>query len=469
VIAAAAPPPDARDRPSFLDDLCAGAARLLRLSTAQKIEALAAAGELLRSEGGAPIVAELERMLIDRGYPKRSANLEPQLLATFLSPQHLDAIVDNPAALPGGRALLDGGQVEIAPGVQLTGFPAGPLLVIGSGNSMMPALVATVHALLASCPVVVRGSRLNHPVLEHVFSSLRSIGHPVLATMLDQVHSLSIDHRDPEDARRLHWLLRHGPFAAVNLWGGRAALDALVAALGANPHHPVPILMKPLTGVAVVSQRHLAEQSDLDESARALAEAILAMGQQLCSSPTEAYFVGKRSNAIAFAERVARALELDATADGRTIDDRSALLLDRIRNRAEEVGSAVFVPATEDSTWTLVVSSNRSVFTRLPPDCALSIHDRSGFLELIVVPDLETVGERIAALPSAPCHGEIDQVQTIIRIARLDEMAHLIQDLRSHGGVYRVVPPEHVVVRHPLEPLDGQHLIALLTRQTVLI
>lgn len=39
----------------------------------------------------------------------------------------------------------------------------------------------------------------------------------------------------------------------------------------------------------------------------------------------------------------------------------------------------------------------------------------------------------------------------------------------AHAGVYRAVPPRYFVARHALEPLDGQHLLALLTRQTVML
>lgn len=452
----------------FLDGLRGGVGQLLRFTTADKIEAFAAAGAFLRSERGAPVTAELERMLVAAGYPPRSARLEPALLAGFWSRPQLDAIADNPAALRGGRALLDGALVEVAPGVRLTGFPAGPLLVIGSGNSLVPAAVAATTSLLASCPVVVRGSRLNQPVLEHAFAALRGAGDPVLAALLEHVHLLALDHRRPEDAADLRWLLRSGPFAAANFWGGRAALDELVAELGHNPAHPIAIPMEPLTGVAVITQRHL-EDATGPAPAGALAEAMVAMGQQLCSSPTEAYFVGAPAAARAFAGEVARALDQLGGAGERSTSDRSALRLDRVRDRCEQAGSEVYLPARGDASWTLVLSEARSAFTRLPPDCALPIHDRSGFLELITVPDLEAAAERIAGLPAAPCHREIKQVQTILRLAGLDEVTHLLRLLRPRGGVYRVVPPEHVVIRHALEPLDGQHLLALLTRQTALL
>jgi hypothetical protein len=461
---------DERAHFPFLHGLRGEVAELLRFTTDEKIAAFDAGARFLGTERGRAVLDEIARELIQGGYPERSARLDPAMLPAFLARDNLASIVDNPAALPGGRALLDGAFVEIAPGVTMSSFPAGPVLVIGSGNSFMPAVVATIEALLASCPVVLRGSRINQPVLERVFAALREAGDPTLAALVARVHLFFLDHRVPEEASRLHWLLRHGPFAAGNFWGGRVAIDELTAELGRNPAHPVAIPMEPLTGVAVITQRYLDEaEGGSEAAATSLAAAVLAMGQQLCSSPTEAYFVGDPAAAEAFARQLAGALEAAGGSGDRDPGEGSAMLLDRVRNRCEELGSTVLLPASEDASWTVVVSAGRSAFTRLPAACALPIHSRSGFLEIISLPDLAGVADHIAALPSAPCHGEIARVQTILRLARLDELRQIMRSLRGRGGVYRAVPPEYVVFRHALEPLDGQHLIALLTRQMVLL
>src|SRR5689334_19764594 len=138
-------------------------------------------------------------------------------------------------------------------------------------------------------------------------------------------------------------------------------------------------------------------------------------GQQMCSSPTEAHLVGSRADAELFAVELAGELARSGEAKARRLDDRQAVLLDRVRDRCDEAGSAVLTPREGTSEWTVVVSSGSSVLDDLPASLALGIHDRHGFLELIAVPDLDAVADRIAALPAAPCHQGIKQVQTVLR------------------------------------------------------
>jgi len=408
--------------------------------------------------------------LVDCGYPTRSAQIELALLLQLLSDTHLRAVIENPAALPNGHALLDGRLVEIGPGVCVSGAPAGPVLIVGSGNSLIPAVTATVQALLASCPVALRGSQANHAALALLLAGLGRAGDPVLTALLDRVHPFFLDHRDPAQAEQLRRLVRTGPFAVGNFWGGRSALDSLVADLGHNPHHPVAIAMEPLTGVAVVSQEHLADpDTGITRAARALAYAMTVLGQQMCSSPTEGYFLGDIEEAERFAHAVAAELRLDRAASSGGVGGTRALQLDRVRDRCADAGSLVLMPADDDTSWTVAVSAGESVFTRLPPEYALHIHDRRSFLELIAVADVSAVADRIAALPSAPCHRGVEGVQTVIRLATDEEMEELLRRTRSRGHPYRIVPPEHVMVRHALEPLDGRHLLSAFTRQTVLI
>jgi hypothetical protein len=52
-------------------------------------------------------------------------------------------------------------------------------------------------------------------------------------------------------------------------------------------------------------------------------------------------------------------------------------------------------------------------------------------------------------------------------LADLTDAQRLAGLLRARRGVYRVVPPAHVAARHPMEPADGQHLLSLFTRRTI--
>jgi len=464
------PPPqlserDVLSRFPFLAHLEREVAELMQIRTADKLAAFQQGAEFWTSPHGQEVQDRIARALAATGYPEASARYELSLVPSFLSREGLEPLVTNPAALHGGTKWLDGEFTESAPGVFTSGFPVGPLLIVGSGNSLMPAFVAAIEGVLANCPVVLRGSRVNQQALESIFEALGAAGDRMLRQLVSKIHPIFLDHQDPVDAQMLRWLLRNGPFDAGNFWGGQEALHFLIAEFAKNPRHPVIIPMEPMTGVAVISQTHL--EADLDtraSAARGLAHAMTVMGQQLCSSPTEGYFIGRVEAAVSFARQVAAELEQIYAHEPARVSESQALKLDRVRNRLEENGSVVITPHT--AAWTLVVSPARSGFEQLPPDCHLPIHNRSGFLELIVVGDLDEVAERIAALPAAPCHKEIRRVQTVVRFTGIEEAKKLASLLRPFG-IYRIVPPEYVMLRHALEPLDGRHLIAELTRQMV--
>ena len=461
-----APPTGTRPFP-FVDVLEQQVATLLALSVEEKLDAFHSAAEILSSADGRSLADTLAAELIAAGYPAPSAHREVAALPGLLTRDNLGAVVDNAAALPGGRVLLDGGFVPVGD-VTVTGFPVGPVLVLGSGNACLPAVISTVHALLASCPVALRGSRVNHPVLELLVRSLSAAGGPVLRTLLDCVHPFFVDHRD--DRQQLQWLLRNGPFGAGVFWGGREMLDDVLPVFAANPRHPVPVPMEPLTGVALLTERFVFRSATSPaEVAGDLGEAMSVFSQQLCSSPTEGYFVGRHAGLLRLAQQLAAALDVSPAARGRRIGARQAMLLDRVRDRCEQAGSTVLTPADGGTAWTVVVSEQRSVFVSDPAALPLPIHDRVGFLELISVTDLDEAADLIAALPTAPCHAAIKQVQTILRFAEVADAQQLAAALRTRGGIYRVVPPAHVAVRHALEPYDGQHFLSLLTRQTVVV
>jgi hypothetical protein len=455
----------------FLERMPHEIAALVAITVEEKLEAFDLAANYLLSLRGRDTRDALLAALAEAGYGDKSARQELDAMIGFLSRRHLAALVDNPAVMPGGRALLDGQFVTLHAGVQITGMPVGPVLVVGSGNSFVPSVIASVLALLANCPVALRGATINQAILEQLFAALRTAGSRTLTMLLEHVHLFFLDHSDPEQGAMLRTVLRTGPFGAANFWGGRAAIDSLVAELGHNPRHPVAIPMEPMTGVAVITERFVQRHPGAaEDAAEDLADAITDLGQQMCSSPTEAYFVGSRAAGEAFAREVAIALERNGALRKRRVSDRAAMLIDRIREHVAGTRRTVIAPRDGDVRWTLLVGESQSAFVDADPPPTLGIHERTAFLEIVCVPDLETVVDRMRALPSAPCHHGIKQVQTLTYVAHLDDAQRVIQLLRRTGnGVFRAVTPKYVMHRHFAEPLDGQHLLALFTRQVVVV
>jgi hypothetical protein len=452
----------------FLERLESEVDSLVTIATNDKIEAFAGAGEFLDStRKGGQLLGEVVQVLVESGYPSASAQYELSLLPKFLTSDFLEAVVSSPAALTGGVKCLDGQFTEIGSSVFLTGFPVGPVLIVGSGNSLMPAIVSALESIIANCPVALRGSRANHHALETLFAGLKETGNPTLDQLLGSVHFFYLDEHDAHEAADFTFVLRNGPFSAGIFWGGREALDFLVSEFARNSRHPRIIPMEPMTGVAVVSETFLNQGAQRkSEASRGLAHAISIMGQQLCSSPTEGYFIGDWKAAVRFGEEVAAELERTAPDHVAAGDEKRSLLLDRIRSRLQEAGSTVFVPAQSGSCL-IAVTSRESGFTRIPHDLHLPYHRRSRFLELIVLDSLEEAARHIQALPAAPCHEGIRGVQTVIRLISLLEAQRLLLALRAKC-IYRIVPPEYVVMRHALEPLDGRSLLSELTGQAIL-
>jgi hypothetical protein len=350
--------------------------------------------------------------------------------------------------------------------------PVGPVLIIGSGNTLLPAVTAAVLAYLAGNPVVLQAARLHREALPAWFDELPWPGREML-------HFPGLDHSRPEEARRLHRLVREVPWGAVNLWGGRAALDAVIPEIARNPQRPRIVAMEPLTGVALVeagSSDAAAAGRDLEKTARALANAVATMGQQLCSSPTEGYVVAEGLSAeegLAWTRDLARAVSAEFARQDEDVRKDSAppalpagtaIHLDRMLQAAEQAGAEVLRRPDGRSDGAVLVSRGRSVFQTKPDIPALGIHERRRIIELIVLPDLSSAEELIRSLPERPTHREIQRVQTILSLGGPDFMRRNI-DVARRVGAYRVIDEAFVLRRHVLEPLDGRHLLNEFTRQ----
>lgn len=451
----------------FLKTLDKQVSELMTIKTSQKLAAFDAGSCFWGSDQGKQVQKTITKTMIEKGYSPLSAQRELALLSDLFSYRTLEKMVSNSAALPGGSRWLDGHTTEISPGVFVTGFPIGPFLVIGSGNTLLPAMISAVQGLLANCPVTIRGSKVNHAIIQSIFQHLAQVEHTVLSSLLAKVHFLPLDYRDDSEAQALYRILRNGPFDAIILWGGEKALADLIPHFAVNPRHPLIIPMESLTGVVVITQAYLETATHNKEmAARQLACSMMAMGQQLCSSPTQGYFVGEWDAALDFAKAVSVELEALSSQENRQLGEISAILLDRARNQLEAAGSKVFIPLNGSAAWTLVLS--RQSNSKKNSLCRIPIHKRAGVLEIIVMDQMKDVPALIAGLPKAQSHRSIKKVQTVLRLTSLDEARDLMTELRK-VGVYRIVPPAYTILRHPCEPLDGRHIIGQLTRQIVLI
>ena len=458
----------------------------LRRLTDQSIEErraeLEGIGEYLESSEGAGGLRRLEQALVNGGLPASAAGAEVELVREIFRAETLRGMLSNPAAgmvefdaqagtehrvgaasrpAPESRdrsELWDrGAAAGIAHDFALTRAPIGPVLIIGSGNTLLPAVTAVALAYLAGNPVVLQAARAHRDALPAWFDELPWPGRETL-------HFSGLDHTRQQEARALHRLVCEVPWGAVNLWGGRAVLDALVPQIARNPQRPRIVAMEPLTGVALLQPRQ-AESN----TAAALASAVSIMGQQLCSSPTEGYVVAdvlSTEAAMSWTRDVARRITAQLAEETSTValPSRTAIQLDRMLQAAEQAGTEVVRAPDGRSDAAVLISRERSVFERSPGIPAVGIHERRRVIELIVVGDFASVEALISTLPERPTHREIQRVQTILSLGDPDFIQRSIAVARRVGA-YRVIDEAYVLRRHTFEPLDGRHLLNEFSRQ----
>jgi hypothetical protein len=385
------------------------------------------------------------------GYSEHNIELELELVSRSLESRALRRNVDS--SVPGGAASVDkitpiGGKGHVR------AMPAGPVLIIASGNSIIPGLIPSALSLAMGNLTLLKPSATNYDALIKVFEPLTAMAttEPAAALMSEAIAITYFHHDSP----RLRHLLEKGDLGVVNYWGGEPGLTKVLGQVAQNPHHPRFFSNGPLTGAAVVSRSGASEGA-----ARGLAHNMVLYEQQLCSSPTIGAFVGTAEEAVGFAHMVAAELDsfgsqhpVATTPDGLFIRASSLRVM-------ELKGSVVLWSKDLRNPWSLVVSeSNSKLADALLSFPGFGFHGRRRFLELVIVDDLLEAAKLISAVPTMKGFEGIDKVQTV-GFALGEEERALAEGLLAAKGIYRAVPVEDMYIRDPEEPYDGMFLASL--------
>ena len=110
----------------------------------------------------------------------------------------------------------------------------------------------------------------------------------------------------------------------------------------------------------------------------------------------------------------------------------------------------------------LLSSCVEAVFENLDDNQSVSIHERRNFLELIEVGSFASILGLIRCVGQKHTHREIKKVQTILVFGDQGFNTEVLR-LAKMVGAYRVVDSRYIFERHPLEALDGSHLISEFT------
>ena len=247
--------------------------------------------------------ALVSKLSSQTGYCDRMVRMDLEFVLTLLSAQSIRQALNS--SLPGGLRSL-GGFVKVGNQELYRCRQAGPVLTIGSGNSVLPVLISAATALATGNFTLVRPSGSNREAVFKIFSILEEIGEEesALGSAARNMEDCLLVFYEQAGGGILRFLMEDARIGVVNFWGADPALTEISKLIASNVNHPRLSLLGPLTGYAVVDK-----DADLEEAARSLAEGITYYDQQLCSSPTEACFIGDPAQAKAFAENVGRKLE----------------------------------------------------------------------------------------------------------------------------------------------------------------
>tara|TARA_E500000178_G_scaffold356391_1_gene433952 strand:+ start:45126 stop:46562 length:1437 start_codon:yes stop_codon:yes gene_type:complete len=396
------------------------------------------------------------------GYPENGVKIEINLLKELFSMETIKNIFQNPSnsfsnsydseCLSVNRRLSDNYEYVIS--------PKGLILIVGSSNTILPVITASILSFLCGNVTVIQLPKLHQVAITELFSSLPfDDGTPIYFT--------NLDHQIEMQKLELDQLLNVVPWDVINIWGGREANEYYYQAVRKNSHRPNIINMEALTGILLIQEEYLNKNQDIVSGE--VAKSISVLGQQLCSSPTEAYVICQGQSCVTtrhdeFYTMLVKRLEAIYDSKNSALNEFDLFKLDRVLNRATDNGSKVYKSKIYGNVISIISSENLSIFDDAPSDLDLNIHSRSNFLEFVHMNSEDLLINRLSDINNKITHAGIEKIQTIIVIGDDDFWEKAVY-ISKQISAYRVVSPNYVLKRHHFEPLDGYHLVDEFTYQ----
>ena len=411
--------------------------------------------EFFKKDEGKQLIQELHDKLVKSGLPESSVNIELELLLEIFAPDTINDIFYNPSN--GLDKHLKHNQFSDAVSINNNyGFvrvPKGLVFIIGSANTILPVFTSLVLSYICGNINVIQLSSDNSEILQSFFCKL-----PFQCK--DYVYFTNLKYIDNSDNECLKNILREVPWDVVNIWGGEEANFYYYKYLAENKNRPTVLSMEPLTGIVIIQNKYLINNKN--KVVIELSKSIREMGQQLCSSPTEAYILD--DGEVNYKEDFFNNLIHNLENDFEQYNDLESnyIKLDRMLSHASDKGSEIFKSKQYGNKIVLIKSYNSSVFSSIAPYSSLSVHERRNFLEFIIVKTLEEIVNLIKGISQKETHKSIKKIQTIIVFGD-DIFVKQIISLAKLVGAYRIIDHNYVFRRHTLEALDGKHLVSEFT------
>ena len=405
---------------------------------------------LLSSEGKDKL-KKLYDELVNFGYPKQAAKLELDMLIKIFDKKVLNNLLYNPSV--GLDIHKNGSEFNsdkyITDNFGILRSPKGKILIVGSGNTLLPVITSMILSYILGNVTVVQLSSLHVSSIPNFIKSLS-------LNFSRYIHFTKLNHNNLEDKNYLESLLISIKWDVVNLWGGDEALRYYFGKLIKNTYRPRIVSMEPLTGITLIDQSYIKENQT--KIARELSQSISIMGQQLCSSPTIGFIISNNVNESLESFCNELILNIEKNYVQNNIDESNSIKLDRMLINAMDSGSRVYSSDKYKNNISIIESINNSIFIDNKADNFLSIHERRNFIEFIKVENFDEAIKQIRLLPSQYSFKEIQKVQTILPFGN-DKFIKKVFNLAKKIGAYRIINAEYTLLRHPMESMDGYNLI----------
>jgi len=414
----------------------------------ERLRSIEEAGRVWREKLDAGNLGWVKEELVKAtGYSPPLVEMELEFVLEVLNAENIRRMLDH--SIIGGAASLEA-PVEVAPGEYVRTLPAGPALIIGSGNSLIPPLIPATASLAVGNFTILRPSLANFRAVAEALAGLLDLpeDNPMRRALLVAYF--------PHESKTLKALLEQAPLGVVNYWGGEPGRTIISRTVAANPNRPRFVQNGPMTGFAVVDG-----ESASREVAEKLALEVVLYEQQLCSSPTQAAFIGTPQEAREFAAMLAEALDRVGAEYPLHLDSIPYPLF-VLRRTLELAGARVLASDNPKNPWTLVLAEGSSALGRVPRSSLIPLYARRRFLEIVAVDSIEQALRLIASLPGNPAYAGVDRVQTLAVAVSRERLEWVLRNL-YRLGVYRVVPLGESYLRTPAEPYDGSYLPSAFT------
>lgn len=397
---------------------------------------------------------ELKRdMSASTGYSPALMETELSFVPAVLGAANIRKNLD--ASVQGGADALFK-FVEVDETEMFRHVPIGPVLIISSGNSIVPTLIPTVVSLVTGNLTILKPSIANYRGVCEVFRLLADVPDSRAARAMRSALVISyFGHDSPS----LKLALEELPLGMVNFWGAEPARTIVANMVGKNRNHPRFFVNGPFTGMALIE-----EGVEPLQAADDLALDVVLYDQQLCSSPTAGVFIGGYDKAKEFLKAAGERLDEAGNEFPLPPDQDRLFVLQGARRFIQMDGGTVLSSKNPENPWTLVLSKDRSSLTGLAAQFpTFNLFARRRFLEIVAVPDVESAVRLLRSLPEHPAFRGIDGVQSVGLAVTEGSRDDIVNRLIG-AGVHRILPLGDMFMRGAVEPYDGVTMSSLFTR-----